>query len=71
MAGIKKVLFYLVRQVRIVCVTVNSEVHCEGQDVRHGGDDTQHHSVQQLEGQHGVHREDDEEEERHLWEKLG
>lgn len=31
-----------------------------------GGDDTQHHSVPQLEWQHGVHGEDDEEEKRHL-----
>lgn len=63
--------FYLVSQVRTALVTVNGEVQCEGHDVRHWGDDTQHHSVQQLEGQHGVHREDDEEEERHLQEKIG
>lgn len=34
--------------------------------MRQRGDDTQHHSVPQLEWQHGIHCEDDEEEERHL-----
>lgn len=61
---------YLVSQVRAARVAVNGEVQREGHDVRHRGDDAQHHGVQQLEGQHGVHREDDEEEERHLQEII-
>lgn len=34
-----------------------------------GGEDAQHHSIPQLEWQHGVHSEDDEEEVRHLEEQ--
>lgn len=49
-----------------MCITVNGEAQSEDHNVRHRGDDAQHHSVQQLEWQHGVHGEDDEEKERHL-----
>lgn len=61
--------FYLVGEVRSVCITVNGEAQCENQDVGQWGDNAQHHSVPQLEWQHGVHGEDDEEEERHLEKK--
>ena len=49
-----------------MCIAVNSEVHHEGHDVGQRGDDAQHNSIKQLEWQHGVNSEDDEEEERHL-----
>lgn len=44
----------------------NSEAQGKDDDVGQGGDDTQKDSVPQLEGQHGVHCEDDEEEEGNL-----
>lgn len=59
-------LFYLVGEARSGGVVVNCQAQCKDQDVGQRGDDTQHHSVPQLERQHGVHCEDDEEEERHL-----
>lgn len=49
-----------------MCITVNDEVQREDDDVGNWGDDAQQHSVPQREWQHGVHSEDDEEEERHL-----
>ena len=52
-------------------MAVKGEVQSENYDVGQWGDDAQHHSVPQLEWQHGVNREDDEEEERHLETEKG
>lgn len=59
-------LLYLVGKITVGFRTVGCEAQSEYQNVRQGGDGTQHHSVPQLERQHGVNCEDDEEEERHL-----
>lgn len=53
-------------KVRTLLISVNGEAQCEDHDVGQRGDDAQHNGVPQLEWQHGVHGEDDEEEERHL-----
>ena len=59
-------LCYLVGEVIRGLLFVDGEAQREHHDVRQRGNDAQHHGVPQLEGQHGVHGEDDEEEERHL-----
>lgn len=61
--------FYLIGKVRYVCIAVNCESQSEDNDVGKWGNNTQHHSIPQLEWQHGVHSENDEEEQRHLEEK--
>lgn len=64
-------LIYLVGKVNRGGIPVKGEVQCENYDVGQWGDDAQHHSVPQLEWQHGVNGEDDEEEERHLETEKG
>lgn len=49
-----------------MCIAVNRESQSEDDDVGKWGNNTQHHSIPQLEWQHGVHSENDEEEQRHL-----
>lgn len=58
--------FYLIGKFGYVCVAVNRESQSEDNDVGKRGNNTQHHSISQLEWQHGVHSENDEEEQRHL-----
>lgn len=58
--------FYLIGKERYLWVGVNSEPQSEDDDVGKRRNDTQHHSIPQLERQHGVHSKNDEEEQRHL-----
>lgn len=61
--------FYLIGKVRYVCIAVNCESQSKDDDVGKWGNNTQHHSIPQLEWQHGVRSENDEEEQRHLEKK--
>lgn len=61
--------FYLIGKVRYACITVNRESQSDDNDVGKCGNNTQHHSIPQLEWQHGVHSENDEEEQRNLEQK--
>lgn len=58
--------FYLIGKIRGVSIAVNRKSQSEDDDVGKWGNNTQHHSIPQLEWQHGVHSENDEEEQRHL-----
>lgn len=62
--------FYLIGKERYLWVGVNSEPQSEDDDVGKRRNDTQHHSIAQLERQHGVHSKNDEEEQRHLKERC-
>lgn len=64
-------LFYLFGKaskdhISINGLSINGESQSENHDVGQWGNNAEHYSIPQLEWQHGVHGEDDEEEKRHL-----
>lgn len=62
-------MFHLVGEVRRGHVAVYGEPQCERHDVGQRCERAQCHRVPPWERQHGVHSEDDEQEEWHLREK--